>query len=297
LVPGHWKARRSDATSGSVAEGHGDDDDYDGDDDDEEPLRQCPEAADEFRAYSILYACVRNSWMDLKAELARSLTVPSQVPSPVRAGRLLHRHHQPPPHAHPPNGSTMHAVSVVKALDDHDYRTFFRLYSSAPHMSAYLMDFLVKRACHLILCACTIPSSSRFRTALTLLRVGFPVDVFSSPGVRDRAYERIVSAYRPNVGIEHVRECLHFDDLEETRQFLRRSGAAFVEEAATPATSQSKAGGASASSRRHRRRREGGEGGGTSGAGGSPPFWVDCKASAAKIVRTRDTNPSAEEDG
>jgi hypothetical protein len=119
---------------------------YDGDDsggggdDEHAPLRQSPESSDEFRGYSILYAYVRNSWMDLKAELARSGLRPP--PLQVAAAPVLVRSTCP---RLPPAGATLHALSVVKAMDDHDYRTFFRLYSTAPHMSAYLMDFLVKR--------------------------------------------------------------------------------------------------------------------------------------------------------
>jgi hypothetical protein len=81
-------------------------------------------------------------------------------------------------------------------------------------------------------------------------------------GVRDQAYRRIISSYRPNVGVEYLRECLHFDDLEETRRFLRQNRAVFVEEAGPASTSAKKG-------------RRGG------GGGSGPPFWVDCKASSS----------------
>ena len=96
---------------------------------------------------------------------------------------------------------------MVKAVIHNDYHGFFRLYESAPHLSAYLMDFLVRR-------------------------------------VRESAYERIIAAYRPMISVEHVREALVFKDLEETREFLRSSGAVFVEVDK-----------------------------------GEPPFWVNTKAS------------------
>jgi hypothetical protein len=152
------------------------------------PLQQSKEIADEFRGYAIMYALVRNSWSQLKIELARVKTFNVEGIRETES-------------------SAMHALQVVKAVEDND-RTFFRLYESAPHLSAYLMDFLVKR-------------------------------------VRDSAYGRIVAAYRPTISIEHIRDALHLNDLEETRRFLRQHGAVFVKEK------------------------------------GEPPFWIDCKASQA----------------
>mmetsp|Transcript_5023 Transcript_5023/g.6924 ORF Transcript_5023/g.6924 Transcript_5023/m.6924 type:complete len:248 (-) Transcript_5023:198-941(-) len=104
--------------------------------------------------------------------------------------------------------SCEHAVLVAKSVIHNDYHSFFRLYESAMNLSTYLMDFLVQR-------------------------------------VRKGAYERIVASYRPTVSVEFIREALFFHDLEETRQFLKQSGAVFVNE----------------------------------GSGGGPPFWIDCKAS------------------
>lgn len=159
----------------------------------EKPLYQSPDVADEFRGYAILYALVRNSGFELKAELERATSPSLKCSQNGFDGDSV-------------KSNRWHAFQVVKSLDDNDYRTFFRLYETAPYMSAFLMDFLVKR-------------------------------------VRDRAYERIIAAYRPNVSVEHIRECLNFPDLEETRLFLRQSKAAFVIENT------------------------------------DPPFWVDCKAS------------------
>jgi len=176
----------------------------------EQPLlSQDPDAADEFHGYGILYALVRDSRIELKSELFRAKS--SQKEHRLRRRRSVGNHDddREEEEDYHRESSCHHAVQVVKAIDDNDYRTFFRLYESAPHMSAYLMDFLVKR-------------------------------------VRDRAYERIVASYRPSVSVEHFRECLRFEDLEETRRYLRRMGAVFVVEKNT-----------------------------------DPPFWVDCKASSA----------------
>ena len=89
------------------------------------PLVQTSESQDEFRGYAILYALVRNTSMELKTELARAKSLGQNAKATTSC--------------------SCHAISVVQAVDDHDYRTFFRLYESAPHLSAYLMDFLVKR--------------------------------------------------------------------------------------------------------------------------------------------------------
>jgi len=151
------------------------------------PLMQTKEAADEFCGYAILYALVRKAWVQLKLEISR---VECSRRNGIENG----------------TSSALHAMQVVKAVEDNNYRAFFRLYESGPHLSPYLMDFLVQR-------------------------------------VRDRAFISIVSAYRPTISIEHIRDSLCFRDLEETRQFLRQHSAAFVQEK------------------------------------GEPIFWIDCKAS------------------
>lgn len=159
------------------------------DDDDECLLKQSDESLREFRSYALLYALVRNSRVELKRELDRMKDL------------LMVEGHSS---SH--ESCCEHALQVLKAVEECNYRTFFRLYGSAPHMSAYLMDFLVKR-------------------------------------VRDQAYERITSAYRPHVSVEDIREWLYLDDMEEARRFLRQRNAVFIE------------------------------------VKGEAPFWVDCKAS------------------
>ena len=180
------------------------------DDDDESDncLNQSEESADEFQAYHILYNLVRDNW----GELTRSLTDTNNeyLETSSNAASSYSDSEKQAAAAHHHGTSRRHAFKVVQSVVHDDYQGFFRLYETAPHMSAYLMDFLVRR-------------------------------------VRDGAYERIVSAYRPTLSVEHFREALHFDDLEETRRFLKKSKAAFMQEQ------------------------------------GGPPFYVDCKSSAASL--------------
>jgi len=158
-----------------------------------EPLEQAEAASDEFRAYHVLYALVQNSWDDLTSALLRIRATIRQ--KEVNNGK----------NGSNKTASSRHSLEVVKAVTHNDYQAFFKLYESAPHMSAYLMDFLVRR-------------------------------------MREKAYERIIAAYRPTICVEHFRGALCFRDLEETRLFLRQRGAVFVR--------------------------------------GEPPLWVDCRASA-----------------
>jgi hypothetical protein len=82
------------------------------------------------------------------------------------------------------------------------------------------------------------------------------------------------------VGVEYLRECLHFEDLEEARRFLRQSGAVFVREEAVTA-------GEGDGSPRHRGR----------GGGMNPlPFWVDCKASASALRESSASEGQSAED-
>ena len=136
------------------------------------PLQQTPEAADEFGAYAILYAVVQRSWMSLKMEL-------------MRIQPILRRQSS--------DGSCRHALGVMQAVLSNDYRRFFSLYAQAPHMSVYLMDFMLKR-------------------------------------VRVTAYESIVAAYRPTIGICDIQEWLGFLDEQETRLFLKERDAIFIED-------------------------------------------------------------------
>eukprot|EP00977_Amphora_coffeiformis_P024408 scaffold15735_cov152-Amphora_coffeaeformis.AAC.6 len=142
------------------------------------PLQQTPEAADEFGAYAVLYAVVQRSWMSLKMELMRIQPILRRTSS---------------------NGSCQHAMSVMRAVLNNDYRSFFDLYDQAPHMSVYLMDFMLKR-------------------------------------VRIAAYESIVAAYRPTISVDQLQEWLGFLNEAETRSFLKGRCAVVMEDTSSGET-------------------------------------------------------------
>jgi hypothetical protein len=178
--------------------------------DEEECLKQSEEAADEFYAYGLLYNLVQSSWGELTRLLSthqknENEKIPSDTASVTSSdyGEIPAKFR---------GTSVRHALKVVKAVMHEDYPAFFRLYDSCPHLSAYFMDFLVRR-------------------------------------VRKNAYQRIVAAYRPSLSVEHFRVSLSFQDLEETRRFLKENGAIFIHEL------------------------------------GAPPFWVDCKATCLAAPR------------
>lgn len=145
-----------------------------------QPLQQTPQCADEFRAYAILYALVQRSWMQLKKELMRVQPMLGHKASKSSSSFSKNK-----------NGASLHALAVVHAVEQHNYRSFFALYNSAPHMSVYLMDFMLKR-------------------------------------VRVNAYERIISAFRPSISLRQVQEWMGFMDESETRSFLKERGATLV---------------------------------------------------------------------
>ncbi len=179
--------------------------------DDEECLRQSEEASDEFYAYGLLFNLVQNSWGELTRLLSTHQTKDCDRPTSDVASEISSDSSEIP--ACFRGASVRHALKVVKAVMHDDYQAFFRLYESAPHLSAYLMDFLVRR-------------------------------------VRKNAYHRIIASYRPSLSVEHFREALSFQDLEETRRFLKENDAIFIHEL------------------------------------GAPPFWVDCKATSNAVPRT-----------
>lgn len=150
-------------------------------------LLQSEETADEFRAYSLLYDVVQNSWCDLIVHIA-SEKGSIDISKELYESRITKLTHSVPITQ---GSSVRHALKVVNAIIHDDYLSFFRLYESAPHMSAYLMDYLVRR-------------------------------------VRNVAYSRIIAAYRPTISMKHFREILSFHDLKETRIFLKKSGAIFL---------------------------------------------------------------------
>lgn len=179
--------------------------------DEEDCLQQSEDAADEFYAYGLLYNLVQSSWGEMTRLLSTNQKKES-AKTPSDTSFVTSSDYGEIP-ASFRGSSVRHALKVVKAVMHEDYQAFFRLYDSAPHLSAYLMDFLVRR-------------------------------------VRKNAFQRIIAAYRPSLSVEHFRRALAFEDLEETRRFLKESGAVFIHEL------------------------------------GAPPFWVDCKATFLAAPRS-----------
>lgn len=134
-------------------------------------LHQTEQATDEFLAYRILYNLVQDSWGDL----SRSLALGYEYFNSTNARST----------------SFQHALGVVNTILHNDFLRFFQLYEKAPHLSAYLMDFLVRR-------------------------------------VRNFAYERIISSYRPSLEMGRIKEMLLFQTLDETRKFLKDNDAIFT---------------------------------------------------------------------
>jgi hypothetical protein len=130
-------------------------------------LRQTAQHSDEFCAYQLLYTIVQNSWSDFNKALGEA----ADISGP----------------------SSQHAFQVVQSVIHNNYRLFFRLYRSSPNLSAYLMDFLVKR-------------------------------------VRAEAYDRIIASFRPTLDIEYFRDALQFQDSGEATEFLNNSGAVYVQD-------------------------------------------------------------------
>lgn len=188
-----------------------------GNDDGEHGLKQSEEAADEFYAYGLLYNLVQNRW----GEMTRLLSINRRKELDHDAQKAAEddddASESSTDYGEIPaifrGTSVRHAIKVIKAVMHDDFQSFFRLYENPPHLNAYFMDFLVRR-------------------------------------VRKSAYHRIIASYRPSVSVEHFRRALSFQDLEETRRFLKQSGAVFIHEL------------------------------------GAPPFWVDCKATFAASPTT-----------
>lgn len=152
-------------------------------------LRQSKKTEDEFLAYRLLYDVVQNSWCDLKVNIASE-----KISMDTSKSRTTDERNQV---SITRGSSVRHALKVVKAIIHDDYIKFFTLYESAPHMSAYLMDYLVRR-------------------------------------VRNRAFATLMNAYRPTISAERIREILSFRDLEEARQFLKKKGAIFLNDRENP---------------------------------------------------------------
>lgn len=128
---------------------------------------QKAKSADEFRAYRLLNAMYRQNSSEISSIFLLEM-------NGVARNRPACRH----------------ALQVLTAMNLLDYEAFFRLYTRAPNMSAYLMDFLVGR-------------------------------------MRKAAWARMVKAYAPTLPLHFVQVALGFSDHEDAREFATRMGAVF----------------------------------------------------------------------
>lgn len=96
-------------------------------------LRQSEEASDEFRAYSLLYDVVQNSWCDLAVHLAseKRNSIGTRKKSHKSTDSMKRTNEAPITRG----SSVRHAMKVVNAIIHDDYLSFFRLYDSADRKS------------------------------------------------------------------------------------------------------------------------------------------------------------------
>lgn len=120
----------------------------------------------EFTSYNILYYIYTKEFLDLNCCLA-SLTKTLKSNEVVK-----------------------HALAVRTALALSNYRSFFKLYSSAPRMAGYLMDLFIDRE-------------------------------------RVAALKRIVKTYRPSLNVSHFTTFLQFPDDEVCKTWLETANVKF----------------------------------------------------------------------
>ena len=88
------------------------------------------------------------------------------------ASELLATLHEMPPQDWTLN-AVAHALAVIRAVDSHDYATFFRLHKDAPNMGQYILD----------MCADKIRIDAAYRIAKAY-RPSLPLDAVSRPDHR-----------------------------------------------------------------------------------------------------------------
>lgn len=131
---------------------------------------------EEFMAYRILYLIYTRNRTGMNDVLADLTTADKQIPA-VR-----------------------HALDVRSALASGNFHRFFRLFTVAPNMGAYLIDTFIERerlAALAQICKAYVPICSTRRTS---------TDTFSS--------------YKPQVKVEYLTEELAFDSDQHCAQFL-----------------------------------------------------------------------------
>ena len=122
---------------------------------------------EEFTAYNILYYIYTKESSDLNSCLA-------SLSKELKADEVVH-----------------HALAVRSALAVCNFRSFFKLYASAPKMSGYLMDLFV-------------------------------------PRIRLEALKRIIKSYRPHLALSYFASQLSFPNDDECRTWLEESGVKFL---------------------------------------------------------------------
>jgi SAC3 family protein LENG8/THP3 len=174
------------------------------------------QAEGEFRAYSVLYSLIHKTPLDRIVNLRRRLMQQEEdarlsSSSQSNPNTSQHRKKRRRRSGYEPSDDQVSrttpqsttrwfssmseeetdAWNVVRAVEEGRFTHFFRLYSNAPHMSPYLMDFLVQR-------------------------------------VRTQAYRVLVAAHRPTLSLEYLQQQLQFDSEPELRDFLRQQNVVYA---------------------------------------------------------------------
>lgn len=118
---------------------------------------------DEFMAYKLLYLLSKGEPYEVASALSR-LTQPELK-----------------------GDNTSHALEVIKSYRASDYHTFFSLYTNAPSMSGYLMDFCVNK-------------------------------------VRTAAFTTILRAYAPSIALDFIEQELAFPSHQECKAWCKKQG-------------------------------------------------------------------------